>query len=178
MAFYPKNVSDLDHLLETEKVAQRSLGREEDRLIQTVLASSVAVPSEFVGLTEREIRNKFDAYRLEIEYASSLVLLAAIEAILRQDFINNRRKKGKFRKLYSQKNNFVRLEELIHEWRLVAIHDAIPNLKRLMDEFGDALQLRNWLAHGRTWDVVTNRKYSPTLIHKLGSDIAFCLSAN
>lgn len=116
---------------------------------------------KFFGLTSEELWSDFKHKLTELETSVSFSVLSAIEALLRIDFLNRVYKKSRdqlsreFRKLYLQKSYKASLEEDILElWK-----QHHPSLKRIISDYKGALNLRNWLAHGRYWTPKFGRKY-------------------
>src|SRR6266511_3183067 len=57
---------------------------------------------QFEGLSKEELLIKFDFFREEVQWNAMLVMLATIEATIRLDYLEKRRKGKRFRTLYSQ----------------------------------------------------------------------------
>jgi hypothetical protein len=120
------------------------------------------VPDAVLGMTPDEVVRYFEDARGELEVATSLMVLAEAEAVLRVDYLSRVRRKGKdplsraFRELHKQKERRVALEQdLLDTW--VAHHN---DCKSVVSDFRGALSFRHWLAHGRYWTPKLGRRYA------------------
>lgn len=111
----------------------------------------------FLGKTLTEVNAERDALLNEIGIESSLILFASVEAILRTDFINRCQLKKKdklaifYRSGYNSKKRIYSygLSDVVFKgWKLF-----LPKDENLIKQVNDAFQYRNWLAHGRYWEL-------------------------
>jgi hypothetical protein len=110
----------------------------------------------FNGLAADEVEDFFG----ELDRLTMLDLLSAAEAELRIDFLRRVYRKRKdplskrFRDLHADlksegKEERVRLKDhILAVWKEISDRDA----RQAIGEFGVALEVRHWLAHGRYWD--------------------------
>ena len=143
------------------------IAQERIHVLRTFPASAEIVPesahtSQFIGLTEEEIDEVFDAQKGRLELLSMFDLLATTEAILRNDFKARVAARGKdglsrrFRKLQRKSSDKIRLDEDI----LGAMQEEGVSASIVAAGRG-VLKLRHWLAHGRHWHPKLGRGYSP-----------------
>jgi len=107
----------------------------------------------FAVASRTEVNEALAETLREIDRASLLALLAAIEAAFRVDYLERVYKKRKdpvsrvCRKIYKEKAHRVSLtEDLFSLWRNHG--SASP---RFIEDLQGAFQVRHWLAHGRYW---------------------------
>ncbi|MFQ5503294.1 MAG: hypothetical protein ACE5F1_00685 [Planctomycetota bacterium] len=111
--------------------------------------SSDTCPEEFLGLTELELADAFDAMRREIEHGINLMLAASIEAQLQADVAT-----GAWRKIKDGRRRFRELRKQGSRVELEQILDLWSNLldrPGLIGRFKQFFKHRHWLAHGRYW---------------------------
>jgi hypothetical protein len=134
---------------------QRSLiGEEKGRLFGAMARGESPAESRYFGKTREELDADFAFQAYELSLLSMFGMLASTEATLRVDFIvrvSNREKdefsRG-FRNASKERGKKVRLEEdVLDVWRE---HGGV-RIKSAVQEFKGALNLRDWLAHGRYW---------------------------
>lgn len=130
--------------------------------IRDLIAEQAPVPDSVLGMTSVEVADYFEKARDELDAASSLMVLAEAEAVLRVDYLSRVHRKGKdpvsraFRELHRRKESRVRLEQDLLETWVSNQEDC----KAVVSEFRGALGLRNWLAHGRYWTPKLGRRYA------------------
>lgn len=115
----------------------------------------------FVGFSESELLEQCNKVLQENELALSLVLLSALEANFRVDYISRVERKLRddlsryFRDLYKNNGNRVSLEDDILEgWKS---HTNIH--QQLIGNIKSAFKYRHWLAHGRYWQPKLGQEY-------------------
>jgi len=129
----------------------------------------IQIDPSVVGLTPAELDDLFRRYETELELCVSLSLLAATEAALRVDFHNRVSNRSKdalsraFRQIRKRRGKRVRLDEDI----LTAWSDHHSLARRSIGDFRGALNLRDWLAHGRYWTPKLGRQYDSQGIFRL-----------
>jgi hypothetical protein len=118
--------------------------------------------SQFVGLTQTEVEEFFEAQRERLELLIMFDLIATTEAILRSEFsarVEARKKDSlsrRFRGIYQVRADRIRLDEDI----LGAMREeGVP--ANVVGAFRGALKLRHWLAHGKQWHPKLGRGYDP-----------------
>ena len=127
-----------------------------------VVRASHAHESRFIGFTQSEVEEFFDAQRGQLELLTMFEILAITEAILRTDFkarVEARKKDGlsrRFRDIRNPNADRIRLDEDI----LVAMKEEGVAAK-VIAAFRGTLRLRHWLAHGRHWHPKLGRGYAP-----------------
>lgn len=125
----------------------------------------------FLGYTRKELESELKQNLVEIELDCSLNILAALEAMLRVDYIIRCEKKLKdvaslhFRKIYSKKGVRISLERDILDIR--ANFDRSEG--ELIREIKGAFRYRHWLAHGRYWELQAGRSYDFNYLYELAS---------
>lgn len=115
----------------------------------------------FVGLSESELLEQCNKVLQENELALSLVLLSALEANFRVDYISRVERKLKddlsrhFRELHKNHGNRVSLEDdILKGWKSYA-----NTHQKLIGEIRSAFKYRHWLAHGRYWQPKLGQEY-------------------
>src|ERR1044072_2374580 len=106
--------------------------------------------SRFAGYTSAELAAELETRLVELDMASSLTILSAVEAILRIDYLQRCYQRGKdplsraFRDLHKRKGSKVNLEdEILDLWRLHTNGGT-----QFIGELKGAFKYRHWLAHG------------------------------
>ncbi|HEY3874032.1 MAG TPA: hypothetical protein VGM92_01015, partial [Candidatus Kapabacteria bacterium] len=161
------NIIPLEKIREISRVQLYALELLEIETLARLNSGTTSPHPELIGLLANEVYSKFREYREEIGYHTVLVLLTTIEALIKVDFLEKRRKKGPFRTLYSSRGDRVPLEEILSAWIL-----SRPVEKQLFSQYKDAVRLRNWLAHGRYFDQNLGRnEYSIDYIYDIGMRI-------
>jgi len=133
---------------------------------------------ELFGLsTPAEIRASHDERLREARAASTMTLLAALEASFRVDYLQRNYLKKRdplsraLRALYSEKQQRVSLsDDILQAWL------DHSNVKlALVNEIRAAFNYRHWLAHGRYWVSKLGRRYDFERVYYLcsGIDSAF-----
>ncbi len=122
----------------------------------------------FGGYSLAEVETELDGRLAELDMASTLTILAAIEAAFRIDYLQRCYLKKKepvsraFRSLHREKGTKVSLEDDILEvWKR---HGGVPSA--LIGNLRGAFKFRHWLAHGRYW-VPKLRKYDYLTVYPL-----------
>lgn len=162
-----KEASDFRFLFETYQACISAITREEAEYVRMIEVGDDIHDARLTDASLAEIRATFERYRRELEYSSSLALLARIEAIVFDDFWSLRSKSEGFRSLRSERSRLA-LGAILHEWRVVSVQRGQADLKTAVDNFGDALALRHWLAHGRRWHASTSGSYPFEVIYQIG----------
>lgn len=119
------------------------------------------LPNRLRYHSRQELADELAAHLFELERRSVFVMLAAVEAAFRIDYLERcerRRPKGKlttaFRTIYlsrdqegKEKREHVRLvDDILRTWQ-----NHEPQLKSALSELIGYLKYRDWLAHGRYW---------------------------
>lgn len=109
--------------------------------------------NRFWGLTIHEMHDLLSQRQSELNYQSSLALLASVEAALQLDFHYRIQKRLKdplsrhFRHIYKINKSRISLEEhLLNGWQKL-----YPETRVLFQPLSRAIKYRHWLAHGRYW---------------------------
>lgn len=111
----------------------------------------------FFGYTIDEINKERESVCKEIEKEIILTLFASVEAILRADFINRcqLKRKDKLSMFYRKGYNASRriytysLSEIVLKgWK-----EYLPIHENLINQVNESYKYRNWLAHGRYWQL-------------------------
>ena len=130
------------------------IGEERSRVLDAPAGSPSLALSRYVGKTREELEKEFRYQTTELGRVAMLGMLASTEAALRIDLaerVSNKKKDKVSRSLrdaYKKRGRKIRLEEdILDVWREYG--DA--GIKRVVQEFKAALNLRHWLAHGRYW---------------------------
>jgi len=114
----------------------------------------------FLGYSTEEISSDLRDRIQELDYMSSLSLLAALEAFFRIDYLQRNYRKKKYAvsrallDIYKSKNDRASLEDDILEAWLANTH----NTSQIIGELKGAFKYRHWLAHGRYWNPKMGRK--------------------
>lgn len=117
------------------------------------MVSEGSAPAKFIGYSLEEINEELKDRKDTLDRMCSLELLASVEAKLRIDYLVRGRDKlkddfsRKIREIYDAKENRASLvDDILYTWK-----KENPGQKARLDNFGKALDYRNWLAHGRYW---------------------------
>lgn len=134
---------------------------------------SSAVQPEFVGYTLEELESELEERINEHDKSSCLSLLAALEALIRIDYLQRCYEKQKdnvsrkLRELHKNKGSRASLEDDILE-----IWKEEDTVKRIASQAIGALKYRHWLAHGRYWKPKLGRDYDFDYLFALASELA------
>jgi hypothetical protein len=116
-------------------------------------ANSPSFQTRFAGYKLDEVDAELRERINEIEMTSALIMLTALEATFKIDYLIrvNRKMKDKlscrFRDIYKIKKDSASLDDDIFDtWR-----DYSTKIAALIGELRGAFKLRHWLAHGRYW---------------------------
>jgi hypothetical protein len=137
------------------------------RLVFAVAGASRPYDRQFTGQTVDEVDAFFTAQLAELEWLTSFELLATVEACLRLDFQNRVDTKRKdvvsrvFRDI-AKRGSRVRLDEdILETWKTEHGVSVAP--------LRGALNLRNWLAHGRHYHPKLGQKYNPDDVYRIST---------
>jgi hypothetical protein len=138
------------------------------KILEDLASNQIASNPTFGGMSPDEIEEFFQ----ELDYLTELDLLTAVEAALRVDFYERVQDKKKdplsrnFQGLVRRLGNKVYLaEHILEAWK-----KSVPQGAAISD-FKGALNLRDWLAHGRYWKPKLGRDYSPNDIFDICSNL-------
>jgi hypothetical protein len=167
MAILTEAIIPLETSLKNYQVQVDALDHYLPSVLASVVPGTKSVSPLFDEMTEDEIIEAFYFYNDEAGFSSMLVMIASIEAFIRTDYNDKRRKSGRFRTLYSQHRVKARLDDILDCWsQFESIHS------QWVSKFRDLLRLRHWLAHGRYWNQNVGRTdYSPELVYEIGIEI-------
>ncbi|WP_446808936.1 hypothetical protein ACH50O_16985 [Methylomonas sp. 2BW1-5-20] len=134
------------------------------------------ISAKFIGYSKEEVFNELKERKETLDRMCSLELLAAIEARVKIDYIIRGQDKlrdefsKKMRVIYDSKENRASLkDDIIALWR-----SELPEHKKRFDNLAQALDYRNWLAHGRYWQPKRAphiHKYDYLSIYSLAEDV-------
>jgi len=124
----------------------------------------------FAGYEPAEVDAELGARLAELELASTLTVLSAVEAAFRIDYLLRCDLKKKdplsmvFRETYKKKRHWAHLEEdILDVWKIYTDGSA-----KLIGDLKGAFKFRHWLAHGRYW-VYAGQKYDYVTIYALAA---------
>jgi hypothetical protein len=145
---------DIHEVWEWYEFQRDLIGEEKSRILNALVQGSSIATSRYIGKTREELEDDFSYQLSELGKMTMLGMLASTEAALRVDFIvrvKRKDKDGLSRKFRSTHNNRgidrIRLEDdILDIWKE---HGSNAGIKNAVSEFKGALNLRNWLAHGR-----------------------------
>lgn len=127
----------------------------------------------FVGFTNAELSEVLEQRLEEESRSGSLLILAALEAAFRIDYLQRVYAKKKdvlsrrFREIYKEKGSRVSLEdEILDAW---VKHTNVS--KALIGDLRGAFKYRHWLAHGRYWKPKLGQRYDYDGIYLLAESI-------
>lgn len=129
--------------------------------------------ARFFGDRIEEVNEKLEVRLAEIDMASALTVLSALEAAFRIDYLQRCYRKEKdplsraFRDLHKRKQTRVRLEtEIFDAWKENTDVEA-----KLIGDLRSAFKFRHWLAHGRYWEPKLGRKYDFVTVYGLAASV-------
>jgi len=109
-----------------------------------------------------EIRSEVrEASLSELDFSSSMSVMAALEAVIRIDYLTRAYEKRKdklsraMRGLYQEKENKAKIDDDILQ--LWAKETTVPEY--VVQQVKAAFKYRHWLAHGRYWTPKLGRRY-------------------
>ncbi|ELW7373742.1 hypothetical protein [Hafnia psychrotolerans] len=112
--------------------------------------------ADFVGLSEHEIESEKEVLIKENDTTHSLLLLTAIEALIRLDADKKYCTKKKddlskrIKEIYDRtKGEKIKLDEDLINARL---NEDSPETRKFYNNLKKCFKYRHWLAHGRYWD--------------------------
>jgi hypothetical protein len=156
---------------------QRSLIREEkSRLFGALARGESPSESRYLGKEREELDAEFAFQAAELGALSTLGILACTEAALQVDFkerVSAKRKDGlsrRFRRASKKRGSRIRLEEdILDVWR----ENSDTRIKRAVQGFKGALNLRHWLAHGRYWEPKLGRaaRYDTAVVFEICGEL-------
>ena len=120
---------------------------------------SVVNPS-FVGLSPREVRARRDKLLRELSIECGMMLMSAVEAAFRSDFVLRCRKSKKeqidrdFKQVLEGVKELYQVrikEDIIDRWA-----EEYPADKHKFSLLKNRFDYRNWIAHGRYWNKFQN----------------------
>jgi hypothetical protein len=102
MAILTEALIPLETSLKNYRVQVEALNHYLPSVLASVAPGKKSVSPLFDEMTEDEVIKAFFIYNNEAGYSSILAMLASMEAFIRTDFSDKRKKSGRFRSLYSQ----------------------------------------------------------------------------
>lgn len=113
--------------------------------------ASPSYPVRFAGYKSDEVREELGDRLAELDYNTTMTLLAAVEAAFRIDYLQRCYQKKRdsvsrqFRELYKVREIRASLEDEISEiWKANTIGST-----KLIGDLRGAFKFRHWMAHGR-----------------------------
>jgi|SRR6266581_2148127 len=135
--------------------------------------SASTFSARFFGDLTSEVNAKLEQRLAEIDMASALTVLSALEAVFRIDYLQRCYRKERdplsraFRDLHKRKQTRVRLEtEIFDIWKEYTDVEA-----KLIGDLRGAFNFRHWLAHGRYWEPKLGRKYDFVTVYGLAANV-------
>lgn len=120
----------------------------------------LGVNPSLVGLSPREVRTKRDKLLRELSIECGMMLMSAVEAAFRSDFVLRCRKSKKeqidrdFKKVLEGVKELYQVrikEDIIDRWA-----EEYPADKHNFSLLKNRFDYRNWIAHGRYWNKFQN----------------------
>lgn len=139
-------------------------------VIHDAIKTGSAISGEFTGMTSNEVDKRFVDYIDELECLVSFDLISIVEAFIRIDY-KERARKGKrkdiinkeFHELYSRQKNDVSLaRDLLELWK-----KHRPETKSIVGQFNGVLNLRHWIAHGRSRKLNLSARHTPENVYDI-----------
>ena len=174
-AFVPNDDPDIDFVWEWFEYQAALLDDSRDEVLERVMSGGSAPrrhEARFVGLTRDEVEEYFDALRDQLELLTMFELLGTTEAIMRIDFrgrVAAEKEDGlskRYRDLDKIRGKKIRLKEDL----LGAMKSEVLEPKAI-SAFRGALNLRDWIAHGRQWQPRLGRRYTPNDVFDICRDL-------
>jgi hypothetical protein len=151
---------------------QLSLLNEEDRRLPQLLLTG-PIPERYLDSSLDELRKQFARARELLRHAAMLHMLTTAEALVRLEFddLSRRRTKHKisrrFRRIGRQRGKKIRLnQDILDTWV-----EVYPETTRSIRQFKDVLRIRDWLAHGRYWNLKIGRLYEVNDVFDIASEM-------
>jgi hypothetical protein len=128
---------------------------------------------EFIGYTLAELESELEERINEQDKSSCLSLLAALEALIRIDYLQRCYEKlkddvsKKMRGVHREKGSRASLEDdILDIWR------GDDAMKSVASQVVGAFKYRHWLAHGRYWVPKFGRNYDFDYLYALAAGFA------
>lgn len=126
---------------------------------------------DFIGLSQKEIKAKRGEVLIELTIECGMMLMSAVEAAFRTDFVLRCRKSRKeqidrdFKEILKGVKELYQVrikEDLIDRWA-----DEYPTDRHHFSLLKSRFDYRNWVAHGRYWNKFQNAGVSSMLFTSL-----------
>ena len=141
----------------------------EDGLRALFSPSSANYAVRFLSYKPSEIADELKSRLEEADRQSTMILLAAVEAAFRIDYLQrcyDRRRDDvsrRFKELHNVKEFYARLgEDILEVWK-----SARSDQGTLIGHLRGAFNYRHWIAHGRYWVPKLGRKYDFATVYGL-----------
>ncbi|MEX2301208.1 MAG: hypothetical protein WD733_09740 [Bryobacterales bacterium] len=151
---------------------QLSLLNEEDRRLPQLLLTG-PIPERYLDSSLDELRRQFAQARELLRHAAMLHMLTTAEALVRVDFEDLSRRRinpkisRRFRRIGRERGKKIRLhQDILDTWV-----EVYPETARSIRQFKDVLRLRDWLAHGRYWNLKIGRPYEVSDVFDIASEM-------
>ncbi|AYZ65196.1 hypothetical protein EGY31_17830 [Burkholderia multivorans] len=138
-------------------------------LFEFFSGSSVSLLSRF---SLESVEKARDGSLDELDFSSSMSVMAALEAAIRVDYLSRvyeRRKDAlsrSMRDLYNEKANKAKLDrDILQRWA-----DETPVSASLVQRVASAFRYRHWLAHGRYWTPKFGREYDYDTLYAIADE--------
>ena len=157
MRFIPASFTLSEHVVTLDEVSSYYDNSKE--AIEQYYNPSIVNPS-FVGLSPREVRAKRDKLLKELSIECGMMLMSAVEAAFRSDFVLRCRKSKKeqidrdFKIVLERVKELYQVrikEDLIDRWA-----EEYPADRHNFSLLKNRFDYRNWVAHGRYWNKFQN----------------------
>jgi hypothetical protein len=165
VSFSKKNIDITDFALHHSDL--------EESLRNYFSANSGYYPARFTGYSATEVSAELQARLAEVDMASCLTLLSAVEAVFRIDYLQRCYQKERdplsraFRDLHKRKRLKVNLEDEIFDlWK-----QHTNGASQLIGDLKGAFKYRHWLAHGRYWKPRLAKKYDFLSLYALAASV-------
>ena len=181
-SFQEKTVREV---LDWYEIQEEIVSNEKGRALAEITIGNAPSNSRLLGMTDEEIDSFFLLQGQELELLTMLGLLSAAEAAIRLDYLDRVENRWKdrvskhFQTIHKKLSARGRAEKVSLEEHILDTWKAlVPQAKNPVGEFKGALELRNWLAHGRYWARRPSRRYTPNDVYDIAHQLLQVLSAN
>jgi hypothetical protein len=147
----------LDEILRWHEGIVDALRDQRSTVLNAILAG-VAVLPRFVGMTEGDVDDHYDAQRRELDRLTMLNLVASAEATVRVDYLRRVERKLKdplslaYREWHKKLSKKKKMLPDFDEGGILEVLKTTHVLdNNIVGQYRECLRARHWVGHGRYW---------------------------